>query len=360
MILIQVDSLEYFESDGSSTKSFSDQQRSRYVIPVLDAEIELKDGNDDPPELTISIRTTDKDDMIFLCTKILSLLKKIEGISSLFPLRSLVAAYYNNLPPSTGLDANIKANFNAIEQAFMNRGKEVMHRLEIDGFVVVESGMKTSTSNIARLSEMLVEKTGQNKLVRSDTVAFITEKEANQFGIGKQYDLLMAISSYLNKHLRFQKSNYQPLPPSTRGTPLSNPNEIQIAEYREGEFYREHSDNSFVKGSRQKQRSNYRCYTCILYCNEDWDHRRDGGALRLYKDSVSIVDPLDASRICNYIDFNPANGVLLIFDSRLIHSVQRVTSAEKKRLAFTVWLLRPEDNGCAGEIYDSGEENIIF
>ena len=105
------------------------------------------------------------------------------------------------------------------------------------------------------------------------------------------------------------------------------------------------------------QRSNYRCYTCILYCNEDWDYRRDGGALRLYKDSVCVVDPSDASRICKYVDINPGNGVLLIFDSRLIHSVQMVTSAEKKRLAFTVWLLRPEDNGCVGEIYDAGEKN---
>ena len=116
------------------------------------------------------------------------------------------------------------------------------------------------------------------------------------------------------------------------------------------------SDNSLVKGANENQRSNYRCYTCILYCNESWDYRQDGGALRLYKDSVSIVNPKDAIEKCEYVDINPDNGELLIFDSRLIHSVQKVTSSHKERIAFTLWTLRPEDNGCVGEIYDAGEE----
>lgn len=116
------------------------------------------------------------------------------------------------------------------------------------------------------------------------------------------------------------------------------------------------SDNSLVKGANENQRSNYRCYTCILYCNESWDCRQDGGALRLYKDSLGIVNPKDAIEKCEYVDINPDNGKLLIFDSRLIHSVQKVTSSHKERIAFTLWTLRPEDNGCVGEIYDTGEE----
>lgn len=114
-----------------------------------------------------------------------------------------------------------------------------------------------------------------------------------------------------------------------------------------------YSDNSLVGDS---ERSNHRCYTCILYCNDDWDCKRDGGALRLYRDSVNVATPSDAIDTCIHVDINPSNGQLLIFDSRKIHSVRKVTSKTKKRLAFTLWTLRPEDNNARGEIYDEGTE----
>ena len=108
----------------------------------------------------------------------------------------------------------------------------------------------------------------------------------------------------------------------------------------------------------RSSRLNYRCFTCIYYLNHDWDLEQDGGALRIYKDSSHFIDPNDAIRNnCEYVDISPKNGVLLIFDSTLVHSVQKVISPTKKRLAFTLWTLRPIDSDLiVGETYDIGQE----
>ena len=53
-----------------------------------------------------------------------------------------------------------------------------------------------------------------------------------------------------------------------------------------------------------------------------------------------------------YEDVNPSNGKLLIFDSRLVHSVEMVKSHDKKRLALTIWMMRPEESGVVVDIWD--------
>jgi len=111
------------------------------------------------------------------------------------------------------------------------------------------------------------------------------------------------------------------------------------------------SDNSLTK---ENIRRNFRRYTCILYCNDEWSKGLDGGALRIYPNSLDIVKPMDAKKECKFVDINPINGRLLIFDSRLVHSVEEVTS-NKRRIALTLWITRPEKNGVRGEIFDPGE-----
>jgi len=111
------------------------------------------------------------------------------------------------------------------------------------------------------------------------------------------------------------------------------------------------SDNSLTADN---ERRNFRYYTCILYCNDDWDSQRDGGALRIYP-GTSDVDPEHAEKHYDYIDINPSNGRLLIFDSKLIHSVETVTQSRHERRALTLWILRPEDGGVEGDRHSPGQ-----
>lgn len=97
-------------------------------------------------------------------------------------------------------------------------------------------------------------------------------------------------------------------------------------------------------------------YTCILYMNDnDWDLERDGGALRLYPDSQHFYSLEEAVAAGAFVDISPTNGRLLIFDSRLVHSVQTVTS-NKRRRALTLWINRPNNSGVRGEVYYQQEQ----
>jgi Rps23 Pro-64 3,4-dihydroxylase Tpa1-like proline 4-hydroxylase len=87
--------------------------------------------------------------------------------------------------------------------------------------------------------------------------------------------------------------------------------------------------------------------------DNDWDMERDGGALRLYPGSQhfrSLEDAVAAGQD-NYVDISPVNGRLLLFDSCLVHSVQKVTSPNKRRRALTLWINRPNNSGVRGEVY---------
>ena len=90
--------------------------------------------------------------------------------------------------------------------------------------------------------------------------------------------------------------------------------------------------------------------------DNDWDINTDGGALRIYLNTQNQynVTNMDSNTHFQYVDISPTNGRLLIFDSRLIHSVQKVTSPYKRRRALTLWINRPNDSGVRGEMYVSG------
>ena len=98
-------------------------------------------------------------------------------------------------------------------------------------------------------------------------------------------------------------------------------------------------------------------YTCILYLNDnDWNVDTDGsGALRLYPNSQYEFDPIEVAlnRRFDFVDIVPKNGRLLIFDSRLVHSVEKVTSTHRRRRALTLWINRLNDSGVRGEMYQN-------
>jgi Rps23 Pro-64 3,4-dihydroxylase Tpa1-like proline 4-hydroxylase len=96
--------------------------------------------------------------------------------------------------------------------------------------------------------------------------------------------------------------------------------------------------------------------------DNNWDVDIDGGALRLYPHTQEYRTPeeaVDASNVKeelytddgvpSFVDISPINGRLLIFDSRLVHSVNEVLSSTKVRRALTLWINKPNDSGVSGE-----------
>jgi predicted 2-oxoglutarate/Fe(II)-dependent dioxygenase YbiX len=233
-------------------------------------------------------------------------------------------------------------------------GKSILKDLDENGYVVVDSAPKTSELQHQQMStflELKAEKTNQGDHVRRDSVHFLARDEAISCGLEEHYELLMSIASHLNDNLNFRPSDHEAVFPGTNDKPLTNPALIQIAEYNQGGFYVAHSDNSLSSsdGDGPTIRTSFRHYTCILYCNEDWRANSMGGALRLYPGSRNCLKPIDATKRLDYVDVNPINGRLLIFDSCLVHSVNEVTQSRQARRALTLWINRPDDSGVRGE-----------
>ncbi len=65
----------------------------------------------------------------------------------------------------------------------------------------------------------------------------------------------------------------------------------------------------------------------------------------MYLDSDSVKHPSMAIDTHEHFNINPSNGRLLLFDSRMIHSVEKVLNESKIRRALTVWIERPKESG---------------
>jgi len=79
--------------------------------------------------------------------------------------------------------------------------------------------------------------------------------------------------------------------------------------------------------------------------------------LRIYPESQQFESPEEAVRgddrhcsASSSIDISPVGGRMLIFDSRLVHSVEPVTTTKVRR-ALTVWINRPNNSGVRGETF---------
>lgn len=186
-------------------------------------------------EYTLRIGADNEEDLGFLCNKLLPVLKQ-ENLS-IHPLRVCIAEYMNSLPPDPGYVAHEGGNDKILSNMI---GEKSLEELMTNGFVVLDSKMITAPVAARNLSQLLVTKTGQGKSTRGDNVSFLTEKSAEDCGLIDQFRLLMSITSYLNDNLEFEESEFEPLFPGTNRMPLTNPLEIQAAEYRAGDFYTEH------------------------------------------------------------------------------------------------------------------------
>jgi hypothetical protein len=118
--------------------------------------------------------------------------------------------------------------------------KKLLDTLQSKGFVTIDTKLKTSRKSNDKLSTFLHKKTKQDSAIRSDTVAFLDMNDAKTCGLEDQFELLMGMASFLNEHLVLEDSGFDPLSPGTKSRPLTNPRNIQAAEYSHGEFYIAH------------------------------------------------------------------------------------------------------------------------
>jgi len=388
-----MESTSFFQRDPNDASKFTIPLFGRTTV-TLSEQVLLPEGGGgegSPVEFRIHVDGTPEKDYAMLCAKMYESLQEYKKKECSAPatvtihdgyLKDVVKKYFQNVEPHPGYDAKISSDSwpscSTIEESIiLNQDDDnvspILDRLMENGYVTIETNVKTTPFEMVALSNLLTSKTTQEQSVRSDTVAFIDWDMARQCGIEKQFRLLMGMADYLNRKLPWDsmRTGYKPIFPATEEYPLTNPANIQIASYGCGEFYVPHSDNLLLmqnksggdddeSGRSRFVRSNYRQYTCILYCNDDWDFKVHGGALRIYPGTTEMTDPMSVKGRQNmpYEDINPTNGKLLIFDSRLVHSVEKVLDPHRKRVAMTVWINRPEDSGVSVDIWNENEGRV--
>ena len=355
------------------------------------------DPNGNPTEYILFTFNFDRPmkDFGMLCLELYRNRADIRHVVCIKDLESNVLDFLNSQPPDTGKDAELTSSeamgddkFGLILKQLVD--SDALAKLQQDGFVVIDNVIKTTLSSNEKLDIVSKARASQGRRkaavrdYRTDNVSFLDRDNALEYGLEDQYDFLLTLASHLNRNLDFSlqdPSPYEPILPGTAERPLTNPTgfNVQIAEYGENDYYYPHSDNSFdfkinpygvfdgrrMIGSKDnlspytlnsdgtllpRRRSNWRYITAILYMNEGWE-KADGGQLRIYLDSVGVLHPDVVVGKHKYIDINPSNGKLLLFDSRMVHSVEKVLNQDKTRMALTLWIIRPEENGIAGEDY---------
>ena len=377
-----VDSADYIQRElvlPTTTTTSGDADSAWYKIPVFGEDCVLTFRVQEQDEYTTTTTKTpsqstspaatttaqfemrldsaSKEDFGWICSKFYESRNSFSEMIDVTNLRQVVFTHMNSLPPHPGFDAALArlAGSDRVKDLFSSTGRtasDILKDFSSNGFVVLD-GPETSEESNRHLSKYLLHKTGQTKEIRSDTVAFLEREDAVSCGLESQFDLLMGVASFLNSHYQFEASEYLPIAPGTSENPLTNPKSIQAAEYGMGDFYVSHSDNSWSQNEKEEHclvRKNFRSFTAILYCNADWTSD-DGGALRIYKDSTQLRRTKDACASCDYTDVVPQNGKLVLFDSKLVHSVEKVLTNRQRR-ALTIWIMRPSEERVQGEIID--------
>ncbi len=344
------------------------------------------DGNGNPTEYVLFAFDFNRptEDFGMLCLELYRYRADIRHAVCIRNLESNVLDFLNSQPPDAGIDAELTSSEAIGDEKFgliLKRvDSDALAKLQRDGFVVIDNVMTTSQTSHDKLDGK-TNNQGKRKSdardYRTDKVAFLNRENALEYGLEDQHDFLLTLASHLNGNLDFSfrgHSLYTPIFPGTVQRPLTNPRgfNVQFAEYAENDHYNPHSDNSVdtklktcgvfdvtrTIGSKAdldgtllpSRRINWRYITAILYMNEGWE-KGDGGQLRLYLDSSGVIHPNIVLDEHDFIDIIPSNGRLLLFDSRMIHSVEKVLKEGKTRRALTLWIIRPEESGATGEDY---------
>ena len=350
----------------------ADHTSSAAKVPSFGSSALVSFRRATPDSFLLTVSGCTAEQFGWICVKFYEERRKFKGLDH-GSLRRATASHFNSLPPHPGYDAHapwsladadpsmtrFESDLASSASAALVRSlfpDSVLSSLSRDGFVVIDDAFSTSPAAASRLASYLASfasRTHQSRSIRTDRVAFLSRSDARGCGLQSEYDMLMAVSPFLNDDGRWtaEESGHEPVSPGTAERPLTNPRNIQAAEYGEGEYYATHSDNGLNEGGG---RNNYRYLTYIYYLNDGWSSS-DGGALRIFRRSGSFSAMSAASSCCDFEDVLPLGGRLLVFDSRLAHEVRpNVSEGGKVRRALTLWASRPEESGARGEVWDEG------
>lgn len=276
-----------------------------------------------------------------LIAKIFESQKKLKHIDN-SNLRQAVKQYFEFIKPTTGIDASIMAN-PWVDQHF---SKSILNELKHKGFISLDTDLFSTQRQRGSLSSLFQ--------CNNDSVATLSQDEAYKTGVKEPFDFLMGIAHYLNWNMEWDGSVYEPLPPATKMKPLTNPSTVEITEYGQDQYRNAKSDNALLDSNTRK---NYRMYTCILCCSDNWNSSKDGGAIRIYPNTSNVSNP-DKALSMQYEDIRPTNGKLIIIDSRLVYSIETVKSNDMTLRTMTLWISKPENNGVGINIWDDNKGRV--
>jgi hypothetical protein len=190
--------------------------------PVLEEE-------ETPSEFVLKVDGASKDDFGWICLKFYETRKSFTGIDMKNLRSALFSSHMNQQPPHPGYDASLArlARSSDVQNLFgatSTKQQAVLDELARSGYVVLDAGPKISEQSNQKLSDFLIHRTGQDKKIRTDTVAFLGRDEAISCGLKHQFDLLMGISSYLNTDYDFDPPTHAPVLPTLSPTP--NPSRL--------------------------------------------------------------------------------------------------------------------------------------
>jgi hypothetical protein len=341
------DLISWFDNFIKSTDYFKrkvdefSHSAGAFHVPAFNTTISLNKTS--TSKYTITSEGNNEGGYGVLIAKIFESQKKLKHIDD-SNLRQAVKQYFEFVRPTTGIDASITAN-PRVDQYF---DKAILNELSSKGFICLDTDIMTSKSQRRNLSSLLRCKPGTSRL------AMLSQHKAHESELEEHYDFLMGIAHYFNWNMEWNESDYEALSPATQIKPLTNPSIIEIAEYGHDQFRDAQSDNILLDSNIRK---NYRMYTCVLCCNNNWDSSVDGGAIRIYPNTMNITNP-DKALSMSFEDINPSNGKLIILDSRLVYSIEKVLSKENSMRTMTLWISKPENNGVSINIWDDLKDRV--
>lgn len=229
------------------------RQEISFYIPAFNENAKVSLLLPEPLSLTqetiIQIKNVNINDYGMICAKLYeSQCAYIRPIRNNQNLRDIVKSHFSMQRPHTGYDAMLSKTDKVLSTLLsdgsslsdMNDVTKLLETLKDRGYVTIDTNLRTSKESNRKLSTFLQNKTIQDSSIRSDTVAFLDKNDVSKCGLEDQFELLMGMASFLNENMSFDDTGYDPLLPGLKDLPLSNPRNIQAAEYSHGEFYVAH------------------------------------------------------------------------------------------------------------------------